>query len=176
MNSGDCVGCGEKFTSALSDSELCYTCGTRRVDLTIDFRQRIFQQLNELDEKRNLIDFLDKLEIPRGHGWQLRRSSTGRGWRLLTTSRMPNHDSASSAIREQLELEDLIELDPPMFYLEEAMPCSEASPLFPVFHGIILKEAMAEGLPGTFKAMPALFLKKRWLRDCLALDDSYRRL
>ncbi len=52
---------------------------------------------------KDRLDYLDQLEAAdrSGHGepgWQLRESSTGRGWRLLTTGREPNYPTAREAI------------------------------------------------------------------------------
>ena len=56
-----------------------------------------------------LLDYLDGLEVAdkwlddrHAPGWQLRLSSTGRGFRLLTTSRKPNYQTARAAIAAAL--------------------------------------------------------------------------
>lgn len=46
-----------------------------------------------------LLDYLDSLTIPAGYGWQLRPSTTGRGWRLHTTTLTPNYPTARQAIQ-----------------------------------------------------------------------------
>jgi len=49
-----------------------------------------------------LIDFLESLEISSGCGWQVRYSSTDRGYRLLTTTRKPNYASVRIAIGQAI--------------------------------------------------------------------------
>ena len=44
-----------------------------------------------------LLDALDSLPLAYG-GWKVRESSTGRGWRLMTTSETPNYPTAREAI------------------------------------------------------------------------------
>jgi len=46
----------------------------------------------------DLLNYLDQLPIPPGKGWLLRPSTTGRGWRLLTTSLETSHQTAREAI------------------------------------------------------------------------------
>ncbi len=51
-----------------------------------------------------LLDFVEDHEpadrdFDHPAGWQFRESSTGRGWRLLTTSRQPHYPTARAAIR-----------------------------------------------------------------------------
>ena len=46
----------------------------------------------------DLLDYLASLPVPPNQGWQLRTSSTGRGWRLMTTSATPNYPTPREAI------------------------------------------------------------------------------
>lgn len=52
---------------------------------------------------QTLLDWLETLSKPRGFGWLLRRSSTGRGWRLLTTSHEPNYRTPRAALQAAFE-------------------------------------------------------------------------
>lgn len=45
-----------------------------------------------------LLGYLTSLPVLPGQGWQVRPSSTGRGWRLLTTSAVPNYPTPREAI------------------------------------------------------------------------------
>ncbi len=45
-----------------------------------------------------LLDVLEALPVEHG-GWRVRPSSTGRGWRLLTTREEPHYPSVRDAIR-----------------------------------------------------------------------------
>lgn len=44
------------------------------------------------------LDFLQQLKAPPGHGWRIRESSTGRGWRLITTTSPQIFSSVREAI------------------------------------------------------------------------------
>lgn len=46
----------------------------------------------------DLLNALESLPVPPGYGWQVRESSTGRGWRLLTTSATPAYATVRGAI------------------------------------------------------------------------------
>lgn len=57
-----------------------------------------------------LFEFLQGLEIPEGYGWVLRRSTSGRGWRLHTSNQLmlkgePVHTDPRTAIREYIKRE-----------------------------------------------------------------------
>ena len=46
-----------------------------------------------------LLNWLESLATEDGYqGWKLRRSSTGRGWRLLTTREPPNYRTPREAL------------------------------------------------------------------------------
>ena len=44
------------------------------------------------------LSFLDRLPKPPGFGWRFRTFSTGRGWRLLTTTEEPNYPTVREAL------------------------------------------------------------------------------
>ena len=50
-----------------------------------------------------LLDFLDELPLPGGHGWLLRQSIKGKGARLYMTTREPSWKTAREAIAECAE-------------------------------------------------------------------------
>jgi hypothetical protein len=54
-------------------------------------------------DDKELLDALDGLDVPDGFGWKVRPSTTGRGWRLMTTREQPNHASARAAIAAFIE-------------------------------------------------------------------------
>lgn len=65
-----------------------------------------------------LFEFLRGLEIPEGHGWVFRKSTTGRGWRLHTSTQhelegKPVYADPRTAIKEyikhELEVLDFID-------------------------------------------------------------------
>lgn len=62
-----------------------------------------------------LFDFLLIMEIPAGYGWVFRKSTTGRGWRLHTSSQhelegKPVYADPREAIRQYIK-EELAILD-----------------------------------------------------------------
>lgn len=43
------------------------------------------------------LDYLDSLIVPSGHGWRVRHSTRGKGWRLMTTTSPPWYPTAREA-------------------------------------------------------------------------------
>lgn len=71
-------------------------------DLEAEERSECDCWASEEGNDTDLLDALEELAVPEGMGWVMRESATGRGWRLLTSSRTPSYTTAREALKAWL--------------------------------------------------------------------------